>query len=135
MLIKNNKGQSIVEMVFSIAFLALFLTGSIVLLTNALGAKTKGTDRKKAAEMGTQVIEGLVNDQKNNSENFWSLTPKTNAFMLGYDGYTYSVIFLPVVSGGSCKPEPVTCVNATITVKWGSSDEDLVTFSRFFSRT
>jgi hypothetical protein len=133
MLIKNNKGQSIVEVVFSIAFLALFLTGSVVLLTNALGAKTKGADRKLAAALGTQVIEGLVDKQKNDSANFWNLTPVTKQPMAGYDGYTYSVSYATNITG-SCSTAPeITCVDATIEVFWGSSD-NLVTFSRFFSK-
>jgi len=134
---KNIFGQSIVEMIFSIAFLALFLTGSAVLLTNALGAKTKGADRKKAAAMGEQVIESLVEKQKNDKAGFWDNNYLSNGITDGllnqYPGYSYSVAFANRTGAGCNGVGETICVDATISVGWSGSD-NLVTFSRFFSK-
>jgi hypothetical protein len=129
-LIKNRKGQGVVEMVFSIGLLALLLTGAVVLIVTSLGAKGKGIDRKAATVVGERVIEGLINEQKNDSASFWSSIGTNRSDTI--DGYSYTVEFTPVTSGGSCDNAD-SCVNAKIIISWPGSN-DVITLSRFLAK-
>ena len=70
---KNNKrerGQSVIEVVFSVGVLVLVLGGVTTLLIKSVSGRTEGFDRKKATELAEVVIEGLVAEKRNNPDSF-----------------------------------------------------------------
>jgi hypothetical protein len=124
---KKQLGQSLLEIVFSIGIIALVITGSVVLIVNSVGVKNNGFERKKATEMGEIIIEELIDQRRNSSETFWSLTSKTGETLPKFDGYTYSISYNN--DGISCSD----CTNAVVNINWG--DDKSLVVSRFFSKT
>jgi len=132
---KNQKGQSIVELVFAIGVVALVMTGVVVLLVNSFGARNKSFDRKKAVELAEIVTEDLVNWSKNDFEAFWNETsdpPWTSGDLTNenFDGYKYQIIhnWSP-----ECTPN-TDCAVVNIKVIWQRDEEKSIDFYRFFSK-
>lgn len=134
----KNKGQSMVELVFAVGIIVLVLTGVVVLVINSLGAKTKTSDRTKAAELGEIVVENLVDQKKNDADNFWLLNSQTDQTDLRFPGYTYSVGFTNIVNNAeypACGIDGITnCAEAIINVGWSGAEPQNLTFTRFFSK-
>lgn len=126
--LKNKKelGQSILEIVFSIAIIALVVTGSIVLIINSVGLKNDSFRRKRASEMAELITEDLINQKQSNSASFWSLTNRSGETLDNFNDFIYSVEYSS--DGLNCN----NCTNVTITVNWGDDGE--LEVSRFFSR-
>jgi len=124
--IKNQAGQSLIEIVFSIGIIALVVTASVILIVNAVGVKTNGFERKKATEMAEIVMEDLVNQKRNDGNDFWSLSSKAGETLPTFTGYNYSIGYN--TDGIGCSG----CVNAVITINWG--DAQILEVSRFFSK-
>jgi len=132
---KNQKGQSIVELVFAIGVVAMVMTGVVVLLVNSFGARNKSFDRKKAVELAEIVTEDLIDWSKNDFEAFWDensdppWTPGdlTNA---SFPGYKYQIIH---EWGDECA-EPTDCARVNIKVIWQTDQEKTIDFYRFFSK-
>lgn len=143
MLLKTKSGQSIIEVVFAIGLIALVLTGVVGLLLSSLRSRTQGYDRKRAAELGQKVIEGLVEEESQNPSSFWNPnsgfwlanTGSTHT-MTGFDRYTYGVAVTAVAGpGGTCVVAAWECVEARVTINWtGSTPGEKLDFSRFFSK-
>ena len=139
---KYNLGQSLVEVVFSIGIIVLVTGGVVSLLVNSLHSRTNGFDRKKAAELGQQVIEKLIEEKTVDIASFWDQTSpfwitnkgatQTNS---DYPGYNYAIGMTQVINvGNSCRPSVFECVNTTVTVGWSGSPNSKVIFTRFFSK-
>ena len=132
---KNQKGQSIVELVFAIGVVAMVMTGVVVLLVNSFGARNKSFDRKKAVELAEIVTEDLIDWSKNDFEAFWdtssnppwNFADQTNA---DFPGYTYR---LSHEWSGECA-EPTDCARVNIKVIWLADEEKAIDFYRFFSK-
>ena len=122
----RQAGQSLIEIVFSIGIIALVVTASVILIVNAMGAKNNGFERKKATEMAEIVMEDLVSQKRNDSNNFWSLTTKAGETLPTFTGYNYSIGYN--TDGISCSD----CVNTAVTINWGN--DQILTVSRFFSK-
>lgn len=128
---KNQIGQSLVEVVFSIGVVALVITGAVILIINALGVKNDAFLRKRAADAATYVMEDLVDKSKNEVNNFWNLTPIVSQV----DGFNYNVVFdRDRVVDAKCNVDinNPDCVTAVITVSWGNGK--ILTINRFFQR-
>jgi len=69
---KNKKGQSLLEIIFSIGVVVLVLTGVAILVVNATKAKRISLEREKAVELSQILIENKVLEIKNNSFIFWN---------------------------------------------------------------
>lgn len=131
--LSNSRGQSVIEVVFLIGALALVLAGAVALMVNSLSSRTRGFDRKKAAELAEYVIEGYVNVKTNTPETFWQET-QTNLSdqnLSQYPGYSYDVGFSNVTSQYACSSQ---CVEARITVKWQRDASQSVLFTRLFAK-
>jgi Tfp pilus assembly protein PilV len=129
---KTESGQSLIEVIFSITVVVLVVTGVIALIISTISIKTTAFQRKTAGNMADVVVENLVNQQKNNTETFWSLTNITGQTLANFDvGYTYSVA-LSQISGNGCSVVVKECANALVTVSWGNNQN--LTVNRFFSR-
>jgi Tfp pilus assembly protein PilV len=137
----TNKGQSLIEVVFSIGLVALVVSGVMALLANNIGARTIAYDRLKAAELSNSVMEKLVSEKNANSAEFWNVASdfwnqnngatQTDS---SFSGYTY-VIVPSVVSGNGCSNIVINCMNVVVEVGWsGSNNDDKYKLNRFFSR-
>jgi len=121
-------GQGVLELVVAIGVIALVLGGVVTLLVQVMGARGKSFDRKKATRLASVVMEGLVEEEKNDPSSFWVLSGRNNQSQSGFDGYVYSVGFTPVACSRSC-------AKVVLTVGWsGSSVDQSVSFSRFFAK-
>ncbi|MBP9817969.1 hypothetical protein KBC75_04445 [Candidatus Shapirobacteria bacterium] len=134
-----SKGQSLIEVIFSVGLIVMVVTGVVVLMVNSLAARTKGFDRKKAVELAQVVMEGMVQQEATDGSEFWDLNSnywltnnsktQTNS---NYKGYTY-VVDIVQFSGNGCSAIKFECATASVSVGWsGSATTDK--FSRFFSR-
>ena len=72
--LKSKKGQSLIEVVFSIGIIMVVMSGVVFLIIATLGAKTKSYDRKKAVEISQNVIEGMVQTKMSDGTSFWNIT-------------------------------------------------------------
>lgn len=126
---KSRKGQGVLELVVAIGVIALVLGGVVTLLVQVMGARNKSFDRKKATRLANVVMEGLVEEEKNNPSSFWALSGRDNQSQSGFEGYVYSVGFTEVVAGCS-----KACAQAVLRVGWSGSDEQEVLFTRFFAK-
>lgn len=127
-----EKGQSLVEVVFSVGVITLVITGVVALMVKTISLKTLGAQRKKASEMTEVVIENLLEQKKVDGDNFWALNDKIGETLAsGFEGYTYGVDLEQVVGSG-CSSTIVECANANITINWG--DNQTLIVKRFFSK-
>ncbi len=129
------KGQSLIEVVFSIGMVALVISGVVFLILATLGSRTKSYDRKKAVEIAQNVIEGMVQTKNDDGTSFWNLN---SAYWVGLgtsqvsNNYFYSVTVSQYSSNG-CSALRVECINANVTVGWNNGQK-IENFTRFFSR-
>jgi len=132
----TEKGQSIIEVIFSVAVVVLVITGVIALVVSTVSVKNNGFQRKTASDMANVVVENLINQQKNDTENFWSSTVSTldtGQTLANYPGYTYAVGYtLDKTDGGCDCGTRNCCANAVVNVSWGNNQ--ILTVNRFFSR-
>lgn len=135
----NNRGQSLIEVIFAIGVVGMVLTGIAALLVNSLGSRSKSYERIKAAEVAQIAIENLVLTENSNSSEFWNLNssfwsgkigvPLTNS---NYPKYNYIISVTPNTSNGCTA---TTCMDVTVGVGWsGSAGGVRDTFTRFFSK-
>lgn len=128
----TEKGQSLVEVIFSVGVMVLVITGVVSLIVKTTSLKTLAGQRKKASEMTEVIIENQLSRKKTDPDNFWILNDITSGQTLtGYDGYTYTIDF-ELVTGSGCSTTVNECANANITVNWG--DNQNLTVKRFFSK-
>lgn len=132
MRIKENKGQSLIEIVFGVGVLVMVITAVASLIVKTTGIKAETAQRKKATEMGEVIVENLLNNKKNNPDSFWLLTNiPSGSTIPDYSGYTYGVN-LTQNTANNCSSVEVECADAVITISWGNNQT--FTTSRFFSK-
>lgn len=68
---KNNKGQSLIEVIFSMGVVILVLVGVVMLMVITAKAKRIASERQKAIELSQLMIEETVLYSKNNTLEFW----------------------------------------------------------------
>lgn len=123
---KNNKGQSLMDVIFSITTVVLVLTGIVALAVNTSKTRRVIFERQKATELAQKIIEREVNSVKNDTSGFWE-TKKTNTQSSSVDdfpGYIYGVVYSYGADGNSC--------NVKIIVNWGVGQS--LSVQRFFSK-
>lgn len=126
---ENKKGQSLIDVVFSLTILILVLTGVIVLIVSTTKAKTLVSERKKATEFSQKKIENEIEFIKNNTLAFWSNpenTPNTQD-SVNFPGYTSVITYNCTINGNAND----NC-NVIFTVNWG--DNQTLSVTRFFTR-
>ena len=131
------KGQGLIETVYSMGILGLMLTGVVILFLLTINSKKNDFDRKKATEIGTLVMEDLVDSNKNDKVNFWSLTPQTNGIKSGFDGYVFSIGFSNITSNSiypNCGIGVTDCVEAVVRIDWQGKNPQSMWVNRFFTK-
>jgi hypothetical protein len=127
----KQRGQSLVEVIFSVGVLVMVITAVISLIVKTTGIKSMEFQRKKASEMSEMVIEVLVESKKNNAD-FWLLNDITSPQTIdGYDGYSYVVDF-SLNTEGNCSDTEIECADAIVTISWENGQT--FTVNRFFSK-
>jgi hypothetical protein len=127
----KEKGQSLLEVIFSVGVLVMVITAVIALIVKTTGIKSMEFQRKKASEMSEVVIEVLVESKKNDAD-FWLLNDITSPqTVAGYDGYSYVVDFSPNYEG-DCSDTEIECADVVVTINWGNNQT--FTAKRFFSK-
>jgi type II secretory pathway pseudopilin PulG len=133
--VKNKKGQSLVELIFSIAIIVLVLTGITMLMTSVLGARTKNENRRKATELGDLIVEDLVNEKKNDPSNFWLLNNQSGITNPSFPGYSYSINFNNITSDvnyPNCGVGATNCADVNIDINWSGNNQEDIKLNRFF---
>ncbi len=122
---KNKRGQSLIDVVFSIGILSLVLVGVMMLVVGTAKAKIMASERQKAIQLSQLLIETKVVEVKNDMLTFWNSghENKINQSEIGFDGYLYDVRY------ESC--DTYSC-KIIFTVKWG--DNQSLSVERLFSR-
>lgn len=125
----NKKGQSVIEIVFSVGIIVLVLTGVVVLVVSTASAKRKTAEREKAVELSQKLIEDKVLEIKKDPLNFWNGTKQnqTNQTDGDFNRYSYDVQY----GDDSRVCNDKNCV-VIFTVKWG--DFQTLSVERLFSR-
>jgi hypothetical protein len=139
MKIKKQLGQSVVELVFAMALLILFLTGAVVALLMAVGARGESLARKKAARLAEIIMETKTGDKLNGGDTFWNSlsTPISGVpWTDEYEGYTYSIGYSRVEGDDypTCKVDLSNCVDVTVTVNWIRDKTNKLELKKFFGK-
>jgi len=118
---KNNKGQSLIEILFSITVVTLVLTGVVSLMVKVLNVRGEASLRQKASNLSTIIIENQVKEKENTPSNFWNNSLPPGQTLVGFDGFTYDV----------GKTSIGQDLNVVVTVKWA---DQTLTVQRYFSK-
>ena len=120
---KKEKGQSLIEILFSITVVTLVLTGVVSLMVKVLNVRGEASLRQKAGNLSTIIIENQIKEKDNNPDTFWNTTllPPPDQIMVGFDGFTYDV----------GKTSIGQDLNMVVTVKWA---DQTLTVQRYFSK-
>lgn len=130
---KNKRGQSLIEIIFSMGVVILVLVGVVMLVVITARAKRMASERQKAIELSQLLIEDRINffKDKDSMLTFWNdasgldNTTETNKTRTDFPGYFYDVKYVDC-SSNSCK--------IVFVIKWEDSNQTL-SVERFFSRT
>ena len=123
----NNKGQSLIDIIFSIGIITLVLTGVVVLVVSTARVKRMAFERQKAIELSQLLIENKILESKNDQTVFWNggygddSKPVTD--FGDFSNYQYTIDPDPSCNNTSC--------NLTFTVRWEGADQSL-SVSRLF---
>lgn len=118
---KNNRGQSLIEILFSITVVVLVLTGVVSLMVKVLNVRGEASLRKKASDLSTIVIENQIKQKNNTPDIFWNNNKSLDQKMVGFDGLSYDV----------GKTSVGQDLNIVVTVRW--ADQSL-SIQRYFSK-
>ena len=118
---KNNQGQSLIEILFSITVVVLVLTGIVTLMVKVLNVRGEASLRKKANDLSTIVIENQIKEKNNNPESFWNQVSLTGQTLVNFEGFTYD---LNKTSVGQD-------LNVVVDIKW---EDQTLKVQRFFSK-
>ena len=142
LLMKNNQGQGLVELVFAVGIVILVLTGVVSLMTTSLKSKTSGFERKKAAELGQKVMDQIISTSKTDPTSFWTanssfwttnLGTTISGSTQGYSGYNYAISRTQKTTPAGCDVG-FSCLEVTVGVGWSGAVNQSLTFSRLFTK-
>lgn len=133
----NKKGQSVVEIIFSIGVITIVIVGIVSLVVNVINTKTNSLKRKTASEMSGVLVENWINEKILRPDYFWGLVEsgsKLSGTLPDFVGYTYEVGFTGVVNAGiGCRDTPKDCANVLINIIWDNGANNF-SVTRFFSK-
>ena len=118
---KNNKGQSLIEILFSITVVTLVLTGVVSLMVKVLNVRGEASLRQKAGNLSTIVMENQIKEKENKPSNFWNNSSLTDQTLVGFNGFTYDI----------SKTFVNNDLNVVVIIKWA---DQTLTVQRYFSK-
>lgn len=123
---KNNKGQSLIDVVFSIGIITLVLTGVIVLIVSTAKIKRISLERQRAVQLSQVLIEKETLYIKNNRQTFWDGEKSSviNQSDSAFPDYKYDMV-----------PDSCTDTDCKIifTINWGVGQS--LSVEKLFSRS
>jgi Tfp pilus assembly protein PilV len=125
----NKKGQSLIEVIFSVGVVILVLIGVVSLILVTAKTKQLASERQKAREFSELLIEKQILIIKSAPLNFWDNannlngTQTTGNTLSNYPGYTYDMKY------SDCGSQNCTII---FTMHWGDAKQ--LSVERFFSR-
>ncbi|MFA7676210.1 MAG: hypothetical protein WCY28_02255 [Candidatus Shapirobacteria bacterium] len=124
----NNKGQSIIDMIFSVGIMVLVLTGVIILIVSTAKLKRISLERQKAIDLSQLLIEKKTLEIKENKKTFWdnatSLTNEVGVIEPNFPEYNYDIDYDGGCNALNCK--------IIFTVNWGNNQK--LSVEKFFSK-
>lgn len=124
---KNKKGQSLIDMIFSMGIVMLVLTGVVILIVSTAKVKRLAFERQKAIELSQLLIDNKVLEIKNDPLGFWNVShsgvPYPNESDPDFPNYFYNIGY------SNCNNQ---ACDITFTITWG--DNQALSVKRFFSR-
>lgn len=117
-----NKGQALVEIVFSISIVAVILGGLVIAVVYAQKATRLAQERSEATQLAQQKIESLRSEENNNHDQFWADYP--NGYLnteedLGKNDKFTRVTEVTNIVGS----EPNRRAEIQVTVSWPDGDQ------------
>ncbi len=97
---KKNKGQSLIDVIFSMGIVVLVLTGVVILIVSTAKVKRLAFERQKAVELSQLLMENKVLEMEYDPLIFWNTA--TNKIVedqegedinSNFSGYLYDVEF------------------------------------------
>jgi hypothetical protein len=128
---ENKKGQSLIDIIFSLTVLILVLTGVIALVIGTTKAKTLVSERKKAIEFSQKKIEDEIQNIKENPLVFWSgSTAPVSSTDSSFPGYKSVMTY----DSSNCQinGDSNDHCNLIFTISWGNNQT--LSVARFFTR-
>ena len=125
----NKKGQSLVEVIFSVGVVILVLTGIVVLAVNTAKSRNATYQRQRAVELTQKLIEAEVKKAKDDPITFWNTQNRgsSSGYYPDMPDYAYNIDYVCNITGSSSD----NC-NAVFTVNWGNNES--LSVQRFFSK-
>jgi hypothetical protein len=127
---KHSRGQSLIDLIFSVGIIVLVLSGVVVLMVSSISTKTKGFDRKTASRMAELVMERMVSVKESDPVGFfgpsYTYATASDQTLPEFPGYSYSIIF----SDYRCLLNP--CVMVAVTAKWTDKAPQTFVLNRVF---
>jgi type II secretory pathway pseudopilin PulG len=136
-MVNRESGQSLVEVIFAVVIIVLFLTGAVIVLLMSVSARSRGLVRNNATRLAEKVIEDLVNKKANDPTDFWLLDKVSSQIMPNFpDYFKYSVGYSLVSTSSypNCNVGVTDCVEAIVGVEWTDKTSNYLEVRRFFSR-
>lgn len=136
----RQRGQSILEVVFSIGLISLVTGGVAMLVSATLQNKSREVDKRKMVEMSEMIMENVVNEKMNNALSFWD---SNSSFWQAYgvsrtlpsNNYRFFMYSANITQDTRTGCSSSTWECATVVVNVGDSRSgDTQTFNRFFSK-
>lgn len=125
---KNKKGQSLIDVIFSIAMVVLVLTGVVVLIVSTAKVKRVAFERSRAIELSQKIIDAEVKKVKDDPLSYWSSAKNDfNGTDSDFPGYDYRIQYDCDIVGG-----PSDNCSIIFNINWG--DNQSLSVERFFSR-
>ena len=128
---KNNKGQSLIDIIFSVGIVVLVLTGVIALVVSTTKLKKISLERQKAVELSQLLIDDQILKIKNDRPGFWDEIKLNKLYQLGtnfgeeFSSYEYNINY----QNGNCGTQEC---NIIFVINWG--DGQSLSVERFFTR-
>jgi len=113
----NKKGQSLVDVVFSIGILSLVLVGVMMLVVGTAKAKMAASERQKAIQLSQLLIENKVVEIKNGFLVFWNAPSHNDT--IGQTNVAFTGYFYDTTYDNSCNNN--SSCKIIFTVRWGDS--------------
>ncbi len=122
-----KKGTGLIELVFVLGMVLLFLTGIVTLSLSSLGVKNKNTAQEETTRMAKKVMVDLVALRETDRAAFWA---KSGSEDCG-DGTNFPDLLCEITYvAGSCSPNRCVTVGVVVTDENGEFEARV---ARFFS--
>ncbi len=115
----NNKGQSLIDVIFAIGIIVLVLTGVSILVVSTTRIKTVSLERNRAVELSQLLIEKKVLEIKKDFS-FWESVSDFDS-TTGNNGSSIDSKFSRYTYDMQYKDCDVNSCKVIFTIRWGNA--------------